>query len=453
MSEPPIIPSSHGRITAWLERAPALVLNTYAGLTAFFAYLCVYAFRKPFTAAAYEGLHLANSQIELKTALVVSQIIGYGLAKYAGIKYVSESSRARRAWMVVGLIAWAELAMVLFAIVPNEWKVAGILLNGFPLGMIWGLMVRYLEGRRASDILLAGLSCSFIIASGVFKDVGQAIMVGDAIPVLGISVPNPLPALDQFWMPAATGLLFTAPFLLALWLLDQLPEPTASDIAARTEREPMDGARRRQFLSLYLPGIVLLVIAYACLTAFRDYRDAYLVDVLKQLGYEYADGKARITHMEMGVGFAVLATMSLLYLVKNNGRALLAALAVIVIGFATIGVATLLHANGQISGYWWAALIGLGGYMAYVPYNSVLFDRLMASTGFVGTAVFAIYVADSAGYTCSIGTQVAKDLLAPATSRTEFLQTLSAFVSIIGASSAAIAGIYFWRKGRTESTR
>jgi hypothetical protein len=140
--------------------------------------------------------------------------------------------------------------------------------------------------------------------------------------------------------------------------------------------------------------------------------------------------------------------MSLLYLIKNNQRALLAVLGVIVVGFATMGVATLLHFTGHITGYWWAALIGLGGYMAYVPYNSVLFDRLMASTGFVGTAVFAIYVADSAGYTCSIGTQVAKDLLAPATSRAEFLQLLSAFVSIVGASSAAIAGVYFYRRGR-----
>jgi hypothetical protein len=337
--------------------------------------------------------------------------------------------------------------MVLFAILPAEWKVAAILLNGFPLGMIWGLMVRYLEGRRASDILLAGLACSFIVASGVFKDVGQAVMAGDAIPVLGLSFPNPLPALDQFWMPAATGLLFTAPFLFTLWLLDQMPEQSPSDIAERTLRTPMDGPRRRQFLMSYLPGIALLVAAYALLTAFRDYRDFYLVDVLKQLGYTYADNKAGITRMEMGVALSVLAMMGLLYLIKNNQRALLAALSVIVIGFIMIGVATLLHATGQISGYRWALLIGLGSYMAYVPYNSVLFDRLMASTGFVGTAVFAIYVADSAGYTCSISTQLAKDLLAPTTSRTEFLQMLSTFVSIVGASSAAIAGIYFWRRG------
>jgi hypothetical protein len=253
-------------------------------------------------------------------------------------------------------------------------------------------------------------------------------------------------------MPAATGLLFAVPFLITLWLLDQLPEPNASDIAARTQREPMNGARRNQFLMSYLPGLALLVLAYAVLTTFRDYRDFYLVDVLKQLGYTYAENKAGITRMEMGVGLAVLATMGLLYFIKDNQRALLAALSVIVVGFIMIGLATLLHALGQISGYRWALLIGLGGYMAYVPYNSVLFDRLMASTGFAGTAVFAIYVADSAGYTCSISTQVAKDLLAPATSRTEFLQGLSTFVSIVGASSATIAGIYFWRQGRKQRT-
>ena len=387
-----------------------------------------------------------------KTALVVSQIIGYMLAKYAGIKFVSEASRARRAWMVAGLVAWAELAMVLFAVLPAEWKVAAILFNGFPLGMIWGLMVRYLEGRRTSDILLAGLACSFIVASGVFKDVGRAVIAGDAISILGVGFPNPLPALDQFWMPAATGFLFAFPFLVTLWLLNQLPEPSASDVAARTEREPMDKERRREFLMLYLPGLVLLVAAYAGLTAFRDYRDAYLVDVLQQLGYTYAADKVRITRMELGVAFGVLLTMGLLYLIKNNQRALLAALSVIVVGFVVMGVATLLHVTGQISGYWWAALIGLGGYMAYVPYNTVLFERLIASTGFVGTAVFAIYVADSAGYTCSISMQVGKDLLAPDASRTQFLQGLSGLVSVVGAVCAIAGGFYFWRRGKSAES-
>jgi len=90
--------------------------------------------------------------------------------------------------------------------------------------------------------------------------------------------------------------------------------------------------------------------------------------------------------------------------------------------------------------------------MAYVPYNSVLFDRMMASTGFVGTAVFAIYVADSAGYTCSVSVQVGRDLLAAQTSRTEFLQYLSLFVSSVGTIGTIAAGVYFSRRDRATPT-
>ncbi len=198
--------TSRSRITAWLERVPAGVMNGYAVASAFAVYFFVFAFRKPFTAATFDGLHFGGTQIELKTAFVVSQIIGYTLAKYLGIKVCSEASRGRRVWMLVGLVVLAELALVLFAVVPLEWKVAAMLLNGLPLGIVWGLVVRYLEGRRTSDFLLAGLACSFIVASGVFKDIGRAVMAGNPMPLLGVELPNPLGRLSEFWMPAATGL-------------------------------------------------------------------------------------------------------------------------------------------------------------------------------------------------------------------------------------------------------
>src|SRR5204863_4721018 len=136
-------------------------------------------------------------------------------------------------------------------------------------------------------------------------DVGRAVLAGDSIPLFGVGLANPLPALHEFWMPAATGLLFLPAFLFALWLLNQLPEPSPTAIAARTEREPMDKARRRQFLFLYFPGIVPLVAGYVLLTAFRDYRDAYLVDVLMQLGYSYEEHKNIMTRMELGVALGV----------------------------------------------------------------------------------------------------------------------------------------------------
>jgi hypothetical protein len=444
------MPNSGNRITRWLSGAPASVLSSYAVACAFFAYFFVYAFRKPFAAATYPGLHFAGSEIELKTAFVVSQILGYTVAKYLGVKLNSEAKRARRMPTIIALVALAEIALVLFAAVPPQWKVAAIFFNGLPLGLVWGLFVQYLEGRRTSDFLLSGLACSFIVASGVSKDVGRAMLAGNPLPVLGIHLPNPFPPLTEFWMPSAAGALFAPAFLLAVWLLNQVPEPTLADRAARTEREPMDANRRRQFLRTYLPGIVLLIVAYVLLTTFREYRDNYMVDILDQLGYSYDANKSIMTNIELGVALSVLATMSLLFLIKDNRRALLAVFVVIATGFILIGVATLLHASGVVSGFWWIALIGLGGYMAYVPYNSVLFDRLMASTQFVGTAVFAIYVADSAGYTGNCIVQLGKDLFAAHTTRAQFLENYCLVMSLVGTLMVIAGGAYFWRRDRNR---
>src|SRR5215471_11184922 len=116
------------RITRYLRDAPSYILNSYAVTVAFTTYFCMYAFRKPFTAATYSGLYFAGSQIELKTAFVISQIIGYTVSKLLGIKVCSEATRGSRAGMLVLLILAAEAALVLFAVVPDQWKVAAIFL-------------------------------------------------------------------------------------------------------------------------------------------------------------------------------------------------------------------------------------------------------------------------------------------------------------------------------------
>jgi hypothetical protein len=55
-----------------------------------------------------------------------------------------------------------------------------------------------------------------------------------------------------------------------------------------------------------------------------------------------------------------------------------------------------------VSASWWIALTGLGVYLAYVPFNSILFDRLLTATRRVGTASFLIYVADASGYAATV---------------------------------------------------
>lgn len=434
------------------EGWPASVLNLYAMATAFATYFAMYAFRKPFSAATFEGLSVLGTEVELKTAFVVSQIIGYAASKFLGIKFCTEASRRARPWLLVLLVAAAELALVLFAILPNEWKIVAIFFNGLPLGMVWGLVVRYLEGRRTSDILLSALACSFIVSSGVVKDVARALMAGDSIRIFGLPLFNPFPSVSEFWMPAATGLLFAPVFVLSVFLLNQLPEPTGSDAQERTEREPMDSTRRWTFFLQYLPGIVALVAAYVFLTAFRDFRDNYMVELLDQLGYRYEEHRDVMSRMELGVAFAVMLVIAMLFWVKDNRRGLFAICSAMAAGFGLIGFATLLMQNHALSGLWWMALIGFGSYLAYVPYNTVLFDRLMASTRFVGTAVFGMYLADSAGYTGSVAVQLGKDMLVGEVSRLEFMQRFSMFVSLFGMISVLAAWVYFALQNAQQTT-
>ena len=212
----------------------------------------------------------------------------------------------------------------------------------------------------------------------------------------------------------------------------------------------MDAASRAQFLRRFFPGIVLLLIAYFFLTAFRDFRDNYMVDVLNEMGDSYAESGASLSRMELAVALVVLATMASLSLVHDNQRGLLAVFAVMIAGVGMLGGATYLRQVGVLSGFWWMTLLGMGSYLAYVPYNSLLFDRLLASTRVTGTAVFAIYVADAAGYVGSILTQLLKDLAWGGNSRLSFLTNLSYTVCGVAALSLAGSCYYFLRRSKPQ---
>jgi len=428
--------SAHDRpLTPWLRSAPRGVLAVYAIAASFGVYFLMFAFRKPFAAAEYEGLRFLGGRIDLKTALVVSQVFGYMLCKYAGIKICSEITRAWRAAALVGAILWAEAALLLFAVVPDDWKVLAIFLNGVPLGMVWGLVVWYLEGRRTSELLLAGMSCSYIVASGVVKDVGLTLMRHFE--------------LAEAWMPAATGLCFLPAYLLAVWLLNQLPDPDPADVAARVEREPMHGRRRAAFFLRFLPGLVLLVVVYFFLNAYREFRDNFGLELFAALGYR--DKPAIFARTEIPVAFGVMAALAALNLVKDNRRGLLGAFGIIAAGLVLTGTATLLLDRGWIDGLTWMILVGLGTYLAYVPFGSVLFDRMIASTRAVGTAVFAIYVADALGYTGTISVLLYKGIFAGDVPPLRFFLGYGYFLSAGGTVLLGLAAMYFWHNSRPRA--
>lgn len=428
-------PHPRSPITRWLSRTHDVVFSTYAVGAAFATYFCMYAFRKPFTAAEFRGedvVLLGLPPIALKSLFVISQVLGYTASKFAGIKIVSELSGARRGLMIVLLIAVAEGALGLFAVTPHPWSAIWLFVNGLPLGMIWGLVFGYLEGRRLSEILGAGLSASYIVASGFVKTAGLWVHQG-----LGVS---------EDLMPFVTGAIFFGPLLVAVWLLTQIPPPTAEDEALRTRRQPMDGPRRRAFVKAYWPGLLLLTLLYFFLTAYRGVRDDFAVNIWSALGH----GKepALLTQTELPVAGGVLVALALLFLVKNNRRALVLVHLLMAAGTALVGAATLAFDAGAIDAVAWMVLLGLGLYLAYVPFGCVLFDRLIAAVGFVATAGFMIYVTDAVGYLGYVIVVLVKDFGSPEIGWLPFFRTLSYVTSILCTTCFLGATLYFVRASR-----
>lgn len=398
---------------------------------AFTTYFCMYAFRKPFAAATYEGQMALG--LGLKDAVVISQLIGYALSKFIGIKFNSEMPAGRRAIALIALIVIAEIALVFFAILPPQGKVIAIFFNGLPLGAVWGLVFSFLEGRRISEILGAGLSCSYIIASGWVKTAGVWLISEHGVA--------------ETWMPALTGLLFFPLFLFTVWGLSLLPAPSEEDIAARTNRRPMYKEERRAFVKKYFFGLAVLVLVYLFLTAYRDFRDNFMAEIWKELGVTEATAFAEV---EMYVAFAVMGALSLLYMVKSNRLGLLVTYVIMGVGTLLIGVGTLLFEMKAISGFNWMLLVGLGLYFAYVPYGCVLFDRMIAALGVTATAVFLIYVADAFAYGGSVGAVIYKRIGQPELSVMEFFKYFSYVTCVVSSVGFALSGWYFMRRARDE---
>ncbi len=416
-----------GRVTAWLVRASPPAFSAYAIIAAFCAYFCMYGFRKPFTAATYDGVGILG--LDLKTTLVLAQVLGYMLSKFLGVKLVTELAAHRRAVVLVALIATAELALVAFAVLPPKLRIVAIFCNGLPLGAVWGLVFGFLEGRRTSEILGAGLSASYIVASGAVKSVGAALM-DQGIP--------------EGLMPLSTGLIFLPPFIASVWALAQLPPPADEDIQARTRRQPMSGTERRAFFVRYAIGLTLLTGLYTLLTAYRDFRDNFAAEIWQAVGQS---GKpALFTLSELPVAFAVLLGLALLYRIRDNRRAFFAVHALMGAGTLLIGIATLMFDAGMISAISWMILIGVGLYLAYVPYGCVLFDRLIASAGAAGTAVFMIYVTDAFGYAGSMGVLLYKLFGQPDLSWLAFFRGFSYISSAVCTAAFIGSAWYFSRR-------
>lgn len=419
------IPAIHNR----LENANGVVFTIYAIITAFTVYSCMYMFRKAYAATSYAGAPDMFG-LKFKDALVISQILGYALSKFIGIKVVSEMGKNSRGVAIVGIIGLAWLSLLGFALAPVQYKFIFMFFNGLPLGMIWGLVFSYMEGRRFTEPMGVGLCASFIFASGFAKSTGKFLITDWGVP--------------EYWMPFAVGALAFPLLLLVVFLLDQLPEPSHADITLRTKREPMNAAQRKAFFYKFAPGLILLVGVYTVLTAFRDFRDSFQNEILAHVGI--VDQPEIFTKTETPVTLAVLVLLGFIMLLKDNRKALLVNHIVIFVGFVIAGVSTLAYKSGMIDAVTWFMLTGFATYAAYIPFNALLFERLIAAFKYISNAGFLIYVADSFGYLGVVGVLIYKNYGAEAMSKYGFFLQFNYVMMVVGCIGTLLALFYFWKK-------
>lgn len=394
--------------TVKISRSDILLLTA-----AFVAYTGMYAVRKSFLAGQFADVTLTHD-FHFKTLLVISQVVGYMLSKFIGIKLVSGVSEKNRYFMLIGLVAFGLLMLLVFALAPLPLKPIALFLNGLPLGMVFGLVLTYLEGRRNSELLVAGLSATFIFSTGFVKT--TALWISSTFSI------------SEMYMPFYTGLLFFPLFIVAVWFLKMAKKPSAEDELLRTKRAPMNKASRKDFLVKHGWIFIALVIIYVVLTIVRDFRDNFMVEFWTELGH--ANSAELLTYSETPIALFVLIAAALGIIIKSNTSALKFGL------YSTLGSAAILILSSLffyfqwLSPMSWMIVTGAAIYLPYILFHCLIFERLLAFLRYTGTVSYLFYVADAFGYLGSVSILLVKEFIPMHLSFSKFFTYLTMFAGV-----------------------
>ncbi|MDE3126253.1 MAG: hypothetical protein KGK14_12110 [Bacteroidota bacterium] len=414
---------------SYFKKHRTFFVALYAAIITFLTYATVYAFRKPFSAGTYQDMPRIFG-LGYKDALVISQVLGYMFSKFYGIKFIAELKHFGRGKLILILVGISWFALFLFAIIPAPYNVIFLFINGFPLGIIWGIVFSFVEGRKATDFIGAALAVSFIFSSGFVKSVGKILMVQLHV--------------KELWMPFITGLVFALPMIILVWLLEKIPPPTEDDKSQRVVRSSLNKSERIIFFRNFSTGLILLVIVYVILTVFRDIRDNFAADMFREMGF--GKNAAVFTETETPISIIVLLLISSMIFIKNNARAFFITHYLIIAGFFIAGISSWLYLHNMLAPLYWMTLVGLGLYIGYIPFNCILFDRMIATYRYTGNVGFLMYVADSFGYLGSVGVIILKTFFSGHMYWSVLYGNGVILFSFIGVIGTAIALYYFKAK-------
>lgn len=351
-------------------------------------------------------------------------------SKFIGIKIISELKQQHRTRLVLFLILSAGLALLLFGLIPAPYNIPLLFLNGLPLGMVWGVLFSYLEGRRFTEILGIGLSINMIMTSGILKTIYLIFQQH-----LGIS---------EFWMPFFIGILFLPAFFLFVWMLSKIPPPTLEEQALKSKRKPMQKQDKQKIIKTYGFGIISVVLMYASFTVLRDFRDNFAVEIWNQLDKHHS--KLIFAKTEIFIASVVMVFIALVTIFKNNRSAYY--FITILISFSLLAILYVNWAfeNSKISSQTWMTSLGIGFYLPYLLIQIAFFERLIAYLKIKSNAGFFVYLCDSIGYLGSVLILVVKEFSSFNPDYRQTLYILSQYTASFGVVFIVLQFWFFERK-------
>jgi len=403
-----------------------------AAIAAFGVYFSMYAFRKPFTIASFNDLDFFG--FDYKILIIIAQAIGYFISKFIGIKFISELKPEKRIVFLLVFIAVAELALLGFAVVPAPYNILFMFINGIPLGMIWGIVFSYIEGRKTTEIIGLFLCSSFVVSSGVVKSAGKYLMDN-----FGIS---------EFWMPFTTGLLFIIPLVIFANVLNKIPAPNEEDIALKKERKTLSREERKSLIKKFFLPLAGITVLYISLTVLRDFRDNFSREIWDEMNGKTDSSIFTLT--EVPISIMVLLILGFMVKVKNNLKAFAYYHYILFGGIISVALSTFFFQSGIISPFLWMTISGFGMYLCYIPFNGIYFDRMIAAFKIKGNVGFFIYFVDAFGYLGSVSVLFLKNLSSGNQSWLQFYINLNYIIAATVLLFAVTAFLAFQEKSKSR---
>lgn len=401
---------------------PDWLFVLWAGGTALLSYSLVYALRKPFTAAEFEGLQVYG--MDYKIAVSIIQLLGYVSAKLLGIKYISELRPEGRLKFIIGSAALSEISLIAFGVLPIPYNIVALYFNGLSLGCMWGVIFSFLEGRRTTDILASIMGVSMALSSGVAKSLGLY-----ALNQLHVS---------EFWMPALIGAAAFPLLCFTGWMMTRFPRPTEADIASRSERVTLNGHQRWALFRRFMPLLILLFGANLLLTVQRDIKEDFIVciiDVQTISSWAFAQIDSIAT-------FVLLAVFALLATTYNHLKVLCMLLILSTFGMGTLAFLGATEGNEHIPTTIWLFLQSLCLDIAYLSFQTIFFERFIACFKIKGNVGFFIITIDFVGYLGTLGLLLFKEFCASHIDWTSFYNHMSLFIGVACCLSFIASLIY-----------